>query len=507
MTPGLESGPALTGLILASDAAHGASVLGVEGLRPLLGRPFVVHVLEQLVLSGMTEIDVVLDTPRPLDYERALGNGDRYGVRIRYHLVRDPGRPGPQLRRFRAPVLLALAHRVLNGAHLLESKEPPSCPIVWCSTVGGLSAWSGWAALPAETLSGLPVDLTLNQIGEMLIANGEESGLLLAARPLLAADTAALLLQAQSDAFEVDFLQTRGRALPGGVRMGRGVVIDPSARLLGPVFLGDHARIGKGAVVGPNAFVGGGAVIGRHTVLRNAIVTRRTCVGERLDIENAIVSGTGITHGLHEVEVRVEDPFILSPMSRSIVDTRTQAHRAVGLGLLVAALPIGLVMLPWLGVLGYRLHREVAFAGRSRVSLPRWRHPNATAHVPDSPSLRDFVTRVLPALPSVISGRLALTGREAVPIESSDVMPEGWSDRLKALPAGVISAAAVDGDPSPLVRCLSDLTFGSTRSIGSDLRLVVRYFKAAVRTWGRAGVDPDLMRDAWAMPNAARIKN
>lgn len=505
MTPGLPSGQGVKGLILVSDAAQGASVLGVEGLRPLLGRPFVVHVLEQLVLGGIREIDVVLDTPRPLDYERALGNGDRHGVRIRYHLVRDPGRPGSQLRRLKGPAVLALAHRVLDGARLLETQEAPSRPIVWRTMAGASAIWSGWAALPAGTLSALPETVGLGEMGEWFLANSEKTVFLPAAP--FAADTASALIQAQGDAFSADFLQTRGRLLPGGVRMGRGVVVDPSARVIGPAFLGDHARIGKGAVIGPHAFVGAGAVVGRHTVLRNAIVTRRTCVGERLDIENAIVSGTGITHGRHEVEVRVEDPFILSPMSRASIDARALAHRAVGLGLLVAGLPLGLLTLPWLVASGHRLRGESAVSGRSRIRLWRWRRPDEREQAPDKPSLRDFVTRVLPALPAVISGRLALTGREAAPAEPEDAMPAGWRDRLRVLPPGAISAAVVDADASPIVRCLSDLTFGAKSSLASDLRLVARYFKAAASAFRRPRTDPDFARDASAIPSAATIRN
>ncbi|MBX7187501.1 MAG: hypothetical protein K1Y01_20320 [Vicinamibacteria bacterium] len=495
----------MKGLILVSDAAHSASVLGVEGLRPLLGRPFVVHVLEQLVLKGITDIDVVLDTPRPLDYERALGTGERHGASIRYHLVRDPGRPGSRLRRFRGPVLLALAHRLVNVAQILDSNDAPERPIVWCSSIASSTRWSGWAALPEAALADIPESITLNELAERFLLMGEEDGLLSAARPLLAADDAALLLRAQGVAFHADFLQLRGETLPGDIRVGRGVRIDPSARLIGPVFLGDQSRIGAGAVIGPHAYIGGGAMVGRNTVLRDAVVTRRTSVGERLDIESAIVSGAGIARAAGALEIRVTDPFILSPLSRPPVDVRGLSQRAVAAGLFVGGVPLTLLALPWLAATGYRLRAEPVPGSRTGERTWRLRRHASAMAAPDRPSLRDFLTRVVPSLPSVVLGRVALAGREAARLESPEAMPAGWRERLQSLRPGVISAAVVDGDPTPLVRHLSDLTFGAAPSVRADLKLVLRYFVEAARR--RAARALPAQDAAWAMAAAARIRN
>ena len=483
--PRTIGGDTVKGLLLVSDASLASSVAGLEGLRPLLGRPFVLHVLEQIVLTGITEIDVILDTPRPLDYERALGTGDRHGTVLRYHLVRDPDRPGPHLRRFKDARLLALAHRVVNASQLVERVKVPSRPIVWCASVGDASGWSGWASLPAGTFSDLPEDVDQKGLAAWLVERGEQHGLLAAVRPLLAADDAARLLRAQDTAFHSDFLQKRGTSLPGDIRLGRNVNIDPAARLIGPVFIGDHVRVGAGAVVGPHAFVGAGAVIGRDTVLRHAVVTRRTCVGERLDIENAIASGNGLVHAGHAAEVRINDPYILSPMSRSPIDLRSWAQQGLALGLLTASAPLAIVALPW-----------AAATGR----LARQRQPR--------PSFTDFLTRVIPALPGVLRGRLALIGREETNTAETDVMPVGWDERLAALRPGLISAALVDADSSPIGRHLSDLAFGAAPSIRADIRLLARYFYAMVAGVGRGRrVRPAPSNEAWAMPPAVRIRN
>lgn len=498
----------MKGLILVTDNTHGTSVLGVEGLRPLVGRPFVAHVMEQFVAMGLKEIDVVLDTWRPLDYERTLGTGERYGATVRYHLVRDPGRPGSQLRRFRGPVLLALAHRLVHVSPLLDSPAAPSRPIIWCSTEGSSTQWSGWAALPEGALVDIPDQVTVPELGDRLLALGKEQGLLPAVHPLLAADDAASLLAAQDVGFHADFLQKRGKTLQGDVRIGRAVIVDPTARLIGPVFLGDQVRIGAGAVIGPHAFVGAGAVIGRDTVLRHAVVTRRTSVGEQLDIEQAIVSPAGIAHARRAVELRVNDPFILSSINQSPFGLRAPTHRAAAALMLAATAPLALVVLPGLALSGYRPRRESVQGLVGDKGVWRLRKGSSSEKREDVPSVQDFFTRVLPALLSVVAGRLDLVGREPVPPQGSEALPAGWSERLADLRPGVISAAMVDGDPSPLVRHLSDLAFGSTASIRSDLRLLGRYFAAAVKRLARRRGERLAAQDAaWAVPAAARIRN
>lgn len=480
----------MKGVILVSDAASHASVIGPEGLRPLLGRPFVLHVLEQMVLRGIKDVDVILDTQRPLDYEKALGSGERHGARLVYHLVRDPGGFVPRLRRYDQPVLLALAHRVID-AGVLGAAAIPERPLVFCAETGDRSGWSGWAALPAGALASVPDAPGLDGLGDWIVAMGEERGLLAAARPLLAADDAARLLRAQDVAFAADFLQKRGAALPGDVRIGREVTIDPEARIIGPVFLGDHVRIEAGAVVGPHAFIGAGAVVGRHTVLRHAIVTRRTWVGERLDIEHAIASSLGIAHARHNAEVRVTDPFILSPLHRSTLDVRGLAHRAVAAGLFVIGAPFALAAWP-----------ALAWSRR------RARRLDAVRRTAEHPSLADLLGRVVPALPRVVTGTVRLVGREDAPLGPANEMPEGWAARLSEMKVGLFSAATVDGDASSIVRRLSDLTFGAAPSLRADLTLVRRYFAAAIRDFARGARAAAFRRPAaWAMAAPARIRN
>jgi mannose-1-phosphate guanylyltransferase len=72
----------------------------------------------------------------------------------------------------------------------------------------------------------------------------------------------------------------------------RGARIDPSARLHGPVVVGEGAEIGCGAEVGPAAAIGAGAHVAAGARVRRAIVWPGTRVGPGEEVEDAIAAGT-----------------------------------------------------------------------------------------------------------------------------------------------------------------------------------------------------------------------
>ena len=76
-------------VLLAAEARPRERGLGDRlpaALLPLVDRPFIQHVVEHLVDCGITEIHVVL-SHLPEKVEALLGDGQRWGIRIRYSLA------------------------------------------------------------------------------------------------------------------------------------------------------------------------------------------------------------------------------------------------------------------------------------------------------------------------------------------------------------------------------------------------------------------------------------
>ncbi|MFH1107277.1 MAG: NDP-sugar synthase [Candidatus Micrarchaeota archaeon] len=82
-----------------------------------------------------------------------------------------------------------------------------------------------------------------------------------------------------------------GMAKRRGVVMGRDVEIDASASIRGPVFIGDGCSVGRNAVIGPNASVLHDTSIGSGAVVSGSVVFERVNVGDDASIENSVVDG------------------------------------------------------------------------------------------------------------------------------------------------------------------------------------------------------------------------
>ena len=136
-------------------------------LLPLMGRPFVQHVVEFLVNQGINDLVVIL-CQAPEKVERLLEDGTRWGVRIGYQIVKDPSRVYEPLKRLaddrgNEPVLIIHADSLVQ-MDLKEAGPAASdlAPTLYClgkSSVqknDAASTWSGWGWLPPQIDGDLP---------------------------------------------------------------------------------------------------------------------------------------------------------------------------------------------------------------------------------------------------------------------------------------------------------------------------------------------------------------
>ncbi len=76
------------------------------------------------------------------------------------------------------------------------------------------------------------------------------------------------------------------------------LAIHPSARLVGPVWLGPGVVVHADAVLGPGVVVGAGAEVGAGTRVRDAVVWDGARVGPEERLQAAIVHDSGVLEGL-----------------------------------------------------------------------------------------------------------------------------------------------------------------------------------------------------------------
>lgn len=158
-------------VIMAADEGSGIAPLNERYpacLLPLVDRPFIQHIVEQLAVRGVKQFDWVLGH-FPEKIEEHLGDGSRWGCQFTYHLVRDTTRPYRLLKimsfadQGEEPILLGHADRLPLSLALDRSSSTAPGPVFYglqaAKDGNGTSQWTGWVMLTAEHIASLPADV------------------------------------------------------------------------------------------------------------------------------------------------------------------------------------------------------------------------------------------------------------------------------------------------------------------------------------------------------------
>jgi len=456
---------------------------------PLVDRPFIHHVIDLLVQQGVRSIDLVL-SEEPKVIEDYVGDGVRWGIDLRCHLVRDPERPYNILRvlvekevgapRFPSHFLVAHADRlpVLDTTGLL----PIECLPVFVSAKRP-EAWSGWAWLNAADVRAIEPGSSFEQIEQYLVR--ERAKRCTVVPGILSVQTPADYLAAQKSLLDgtVPGLLRTGREISPGIWLSRNAVVHRNARLTAPVFVGPDTRIGKGALVGPHVVVGEGSIVGASSQIREAAVLPNTYVGEALEIVQSIVQGNKLTNVSVGAQATIVEPFILSVVKKNS-STRPLSRlfgRIVAGILLFVTSPILL--------LGYahRLLTDKKRWARHRVICPSPAGEGQSSVITvfestESSSTRSlqrhFVEAVLPRLPHVVLGHLDLVGLPPRTEQELQTLPPHWRNLGITSRAGAITEALVQFGVAPTREEFqaADAYYSAFSYWRHDLRLVIRYF-------------------------------
>lgn len=265
----------------------------------LVDRPFLLHVVEQLIVAGLRDVTFLVAEKEDWT-ERWLGDGSRWGCRFAYietsrttcvDAVRVWSRTFSD-----QDVLIGNAYTWLPlNKDLLQSREAGTFVDFHNPAAG--SNWQGWSVVPCEWLQDASAT-DWPELGEQMkfLADCNQGTIELTKH--LSGATYRSLLQAQQQILggEVNEIVLYGRSKQPGVRLCRNVKIDRTASIRGPVLLGDDVWIGRGCVIEAGSVIGHGAVIDRNTRIARSCVMPRTLVDPDLNLVDCWVDGGGITN-------------------------------------------------------------------------------------------------------------------------------------------------------------------------------------------------------------------
>jgi hypothetical protein len=345
-------------------------------------------------------------------------------------------------------------------------------------------SWTGWAWLSPETARGLDSELDFAGLEQQL--RGAEAALPILAPHVLAANSVRALKEAHRQVMDghVEGLLLTGREVEAGIFMSRNVVLHPTARILAPVYIGENVRIGRGARIGPHAVVSSDCIVESRCIVEDALVLPGSYVGEGLELTDVCVDRNLLINIEHDAVLTITDRFILGSMKQDAFGRwlRDVVSRLLAGGVLLLAWPLLLLTMLALTV----LRRGPLWHQREALQLPtvadelHWKTTELSALASFQPRVaqtnwRDFLLRVLPLLPQVLRGRIALVG---VPPYTPDEVRAFPIDRRAVLlksKVGLIWEAHASGAWREDEWYSAEIYYAVVASARHDAGLVLRY--------------------------------
>lgn len=414
-------------------------------LLPLGCQTLIEHVLDQLAKAAIIDLDVVLcDQPEALRV--TLGDGSRWGMRIRWHLARDPNRPyaflqSPSLQGARR-ILVGHAHALLGAPALLRLAGVDEMPTSVCPQAG--VRWLGWASTAPARLAAIGPDLDEAGLGRAL--QGHALPVTLAERGAAVTVTSAEQLLQVSFGGAGDRLGTKGPAAwirrPWGL-MSPGALVHPQASLVGPVVVGPGCIVEADARVGPDVVLSRDVVVSGGTRIDRSVVLAHTYIGADLELSGTVVHGYRIRHVRLGVEAApAATDALLADLAPTNGAETFLAARGLALLALLPASPALALHVAWRALTGrapdWTLRSVVT--GRDAVTqklqMTRLRCPRQ----PDGFQPSGWVTLV--GLLDVAAGKRRWVGLRPRSRSQWYALPAEWQDILAGERVGLLHAPA-----------------------------------------------------------------
>jgi N-acetylglucosaminyldiphosphoundecaprenol N-acetyl-beta-D-mannosaminyltransferase len=340
-------------------------------LLPFGATTFIEHVLEQLASHGVRHIDLVVSS-RPEELRRVLGQGERWGVQLRWHLAKNTATPYGLFRSMGLPathrVLVCHADRLVNDSVLSSLIERDQMAATIHDQTGMM--WSGWGSTTFEFLQTIAQHSDECSMGAYLCQRANHLHVL-EPNDFVGVANAEQLLKAQHLAmsnesmhkFPATWLQTDWGAYSPDAIIQAGAIIE------GPVIVGPGCFVAAGARLGPGTALTQNVAISRGATIGNCLIFPQTFVAQGLELEGAVVNGCSVQHlrlGVRNVLPR-SDGLLLDLHHVGYVRTKWFSR--------FAAAFVCLAFLPWLVIdmglrrmrgLPLRWHKRLVANGRSK---------------------------------------------------------------------------------------------------------------------------------------------
>ncbi len=456
-------------------------------LLPMAWASFAERVMHSCAMAGLQEVDVVAcDHPEQL--RRALGLGQRWGLRLTWHLVKEGSAPYGVLRQLASSasrVIVGHAQAWIDETALAELVRDDCTAVVLEPSL----QWTGWASMPAAAAAAVPQHADAQTLAELMLAQRGQGRRCLALLPqqTLAAGSAQDLLQVQSACLQASALQAAPASWlhkPWGL-LSAEAHLHPTAVVNGPAVIGPGCVVEADVSIGPNTVLYRDVMLARGASVESSLVLTGTYVGTDVLVLNTVVQGNVAQHvgwGVQQQPPATDAE--LAPL-RPKTPRRWLLPALAGRGLASALLLLGLPA--WVAL---------ALVSRMQGRCGQWVLSSAVQGWNVDGTLQLLPVRLgnrhggwvsasignFGALLDVVQGRRAWFGVR--PRKPSDwyTLNRDWQRLLAQQPIGFFQAQAWAGDEGAgcaEAQAVADACFAASRSLRERFSVI----SGAVRSW------------------------
>ena len=308
---------------------------------PMMGKPFIQHIVEYVERLQIQDFAVYLSQYAD-EIEHLLGDGERWGVKITYHLLKRDGKVEQRISKSKeyaddelilfcnamSLVLIEPSHLEQPGIFMGQAQEDAS--ITWrvCTKTQMLSSDLPQVVLPHLSVEDAP---SYQKSVQYMMDNNGKGFIIL------------------------------GKQVDQGIWIGPGSKIASSSKLIRPVYIGSQVNIAQDVIVGPYVEIGNGCIVDEATTVIDSSLLDGSYLGKSLSVQGCLVQQNKIWNISLASLYRASDDILFSSVNEH--DDSKQLQRVPILSRLLAFV-LGLATLPILLIL-YIIQRFI------RNALPK----------------------------------------------------------------------------------------------------------------------------------------
>ena len=260
----------------------------------IMGKPFLQHILEYVGRLGIQEWEIYLSNSAN-EVEKFIGDGERWGVKISYHLLKEKANMLPRL----VTDFVGIGTEPFlfcNEEHLpFITQADLALEQCFFTHTGEDTRWK------VCTLESFESELKSNQVEFLSVASATE------------------YLESMEKVFsrKGKGLVVFGKELRDGIWVGPGTKVPVTCTLVAPVYLGAQVRLGDQSIIGPNVEIGNGCIIGENSFVKESSILTGSFVGKNLDVNGCIVNQNRILNAHLGAVYRATDEMLFMAVEQS----------------------------------------------------------------------------------------------------------------------------------------------------------------------------------------------